>query len=102
MKASRKQTPKHITIADLPQEERFKRLGTKSKYLIDTIKMIAYRAETAMVSIIRDSMSRIEDARSLIEAKNHFRMHIQMQEFKITERLGQPYSPNQGVSTLDT
>jgi hypothetical protein len=30
--------------------------------------MIAYRAETAMVSIIRDSMSRIEDARSLIEA----------------------------------
>jgi hypothetical protein len=39
-----------------------------AKLLIDTIKMIAYRAETAMVSIIRDSMSRIEDARSLIEA----------------------------------
>jgi hypothetical protein len=36
--------------------------------LIDTIKMIAYRAETAMVSIIRDSMSRSEDARSLIAA----------------------------------
>jgi hypothetical protein len=68
LKACRKKTPKHITIADLPEEERFKRLGTKSKYLIDTIKMIAYRAETAMVSIIRDSMNRIEDARSLIEA----------------------------------
>jgi len=68
LKACRKQTPKHITIADLPKEERFKRLGTKSKYLIDMIKMIAYRAETAMVSIIRDSMSRSEDARSLIEA----------------------------------
>lgn len=68
LKACRKKTPKHITIADLPKEDRFKRLGTKSKYLIDTIKMIAYRAETAMVSIIRDSMSRIEDARSLIEA----------------------------------
>lgn len=68
LKVCRKQTPKHITIADLPEEDRFRRLGTKSKYLIDTIKMIAYRAETAMVSIIRDSMSRIEDARSLIEA----------------------------------
>ncbi len=36
--------------------------------LIDMIKMIAYRAETAMVSIIRDLMSRSEDARNLIEA----------------------------------
>ncbi|MBU1564334.1 MAG: hypothetical protein KJ630_01745 [Proteobacteria bacterium] len=67
LKVCRKETPKHITIADLPKEDRFRRLGAKSKYLIDTIKMIAYRAETAMVSIIRDSMSRIEDARSLIE-----------------------------------
>lgn len=68
LKDCRKKTPKHITIADLPEEDRFRRLGTKSKYLIDTIKMIAYRAETAMVSIVRESMSRTEDARSLIEA----------------------------------
>lgn len=68
LKACRKKTPKHITIGDLPEEERFKRLGTKSKYLIDTIKMIAYRAETAMVSIARESMSRLEDARNLMQA----------------------------------
>ena len=68
LKVCRKKTPKHITIADLPEEDRFRRLGTKSKYLVDTIKMIAYRAETAMVSIVRESMSRVEDARSLIEA----------------------------------
>lgn len=68
LKSCRKKTPKHITIGDLTEEERFKRLGTKSKYLIDTIKMIAYRAETAMVSIARESMSRLEDARNLMQA----------------------------------
>jgi len=68
LKACRKQTPKHVTMADLPAEDRFLRLGTKSKYLIDTIKMIAYRAETAMVSIVRETMSRSDDARSLLRA----------------------------------
>jgi len=28
-------------------------LGMKSKYFIDTIKLIAYRAETAMANIVR-------------------------------------------------
>ena len=68
LKACRKKIPKHITMGDLPEEDRFRRLGTKGKYLIDTIKMIAYRAETAMVSTVRESMSRLEDARSLIQA----------------------------------
>ena len=68
MKACRRKTPKHVTMEDLPEEDRFRRLGTESKYLIDTIKMIAYRAETAMVSIARESMSRLEDARQLIES----------------------------------
>ncbi len=68
LKAERKKTPKHTTMGALPEEERFRRLGTKSKYLIDTIKMTAYRAETAMVNSVRELMSRIEDARSLIQA----------------------------------
>ncbi len=68
LKADRKKIPKHTTMGDLPEEERFRRLGTKSKYLIDTIKMIAYRAETAMVSCVRELMSRTEDARSLTQA----------------------------------
>jgi hypothetical protein len=68
LKACRKNTPKHVTMADLPKDERFKRLGTRSKSLIDTIKMIAYRAETAMVHIARETMSRGDDARSLLRA----------------------------------
>ena len=68
LKSCRKKISKHITMGDLPEEERFRRLGTKGKYLIDTIKMIAYRSETAMVSSARELMSRMEDARSLIQA----------------------------------
>lgn len=67
-KVCRKATPKHVAMRDLPEEDRFKRLGTRSKYFIDTIKMIAYRAETTMAGIVREKMSRHDDARSLLRA----------------------------------
>ena len=68
LKAQRHALKHHITIAELPEQERFKRLSTQSKQLIDTIKMVAYRAETAMVQIAREKMRREDDARSLISA----------------------------------
>jgi len=52
----------------LPEEARFDRLSTQSKHFIDTIKMIAYRAETAMAQIIRQKMTRHDDARSLLRS----------------------------------
>jgi prepilin-type processing-associated H-X9-DG protein len=68
LKAQRKAVPRHITIAELPEEARFKQLSTQSKQLIDTIKMVAYRAETAMVQTAREVMHRADDARSLLRA----------------------------------
>ncbi|MBL0168407.1 MAG: hypothetical protein IPP85_15370 [Propionivibrio sp.] len=70
LKKARKETPRHITIKDLPEAERFKQLSTQSKYVIDTIKMIAYRAETAMAATVRESMSmsRPDEARTLLRA----------------------------------
>jgi hypothetical protein len=68
LKAQRKATPRHIPFKDLPEEARFDRLSTQSKHLIDTIKMVAYRAETAMVQIVRKKMTRHDDARSLLRA----------------------------------
>lgn len=68
LKRERKETPKHIVISELPEEERYQRLSTQSKDLLDTIKMIAYRAETAMVNILRESMSREDDARSFVRS----------------------------------
>ena len=47
-KEQRKAIERHIPISQLPEEERFKRLATPRKHLIDTIKMVAYRSETAM------------------------------------------------------
>lgn len=40
----------------------------KSKYFIDTIKLIAYRAETAMANIVRRSMRHQNEARRLLRS----------------------------------
>jgi hypothetical protein len=66
LKARRKALPKHILIKDLPQEDRFSRLRAEKKHFIDTIKLIAYRAETSMASLLRDKLRRTDDARALL------------------------------------
>ncbi len=53
LKDRRKQTDKHITIAELPESEKYSSLTNEKKHIMDTIKMIAYRAETAMATIIQ-------------------------------------------------
>ena len=68
LKAKRKATKKHIPFNELPEEARFERLSTQSKHFIDTIKMIAYRAETAMAHVVREKMTRHDDARRLLRA----------------------------------
>ena len=51
----------------MPPEERFQQLDTSSKHLIDTIKMIAYRAETAMSNLLRPHLSsHHEESRALV------------------------------------
>lgn len=66
LKTERKSVNRHITISELPEDKRFSRLGTPAKHFIDTIKMIAYRAETTMVQTLREAMARDDDARSLV------------------------------------
>ena len=66
LKQQRKQTAHHLPIKSLPEEERFTRLRTERKHFIDTIKMIAYRAETSLVSLLREHLARSDDARTLI------------------------------------
>ena len=57
-----------LRIKIYPKTHVFDRLSTQSKHLVDTIKMIAYRAETAMAHIVRQNMTRHDDARSLLRA----------------------------------
>ena len=66
LKERRKQVPSHLTVKELPEDQRFERLAVQSKHFIDTIKMIAYRAETAMVHVLRDQMAKHDEARSLL------------------------------------
>lgn len=66
LKTQRKGLPKHIQIKELPEQDRFTQLRAEKKHFLDTIKLIAYRAETALAQLARDKMQRLDDARSLI------------------------------------
>src|SRR5262249_23942805 len=61
-----KTTPSHLKWDELAETERFERLAPSRKDLVDTVKIIAYRAETAMTSIVREVLARTDDARSLL------------------------------------
>ena len=67
IKTERKATAHHIPVKDLPEKDRFTRLLPERKHFIDTIKMISYRAETSLVSIVREKMARADDARGLLQ-----------------------------------
>ena len=67
LKAERKGIERHILVKDLTEEDKIKFLTNPSKQLIDTIKIVCYRAETAMALTLRDKMSRKDDARSLLQ-----------------------------------
>ena len=66
LKAQRKALSRRLALKDLPQAERFPQLRTTKKHFVDTIKLIAYRAETALVALAREKLARSEDARSLV------------------------------------
>lgn len=65
LKKERMETPKHIKFGELPKDEKFDRLKNGGKQFPDTIKMISYRAETAMVAILGEFAGKRDEARSL-------------------------------------
>ena len=66
LKAQRPDHPRHLALKDLPKEEQFPRLRAERKHFVDTIKLIAYRAETALVSTVREKLARADDGRALV------------------------------------
>ena len=67
VKAARQQTPKHIAWKDLPEPDRFLKPLLGRKRLMDAVRMIAYRAETAMCSLLRSSTLDTTAARRLLQ-----------------------------------
>lgn len=58
--------PKHLEWDEFPEDAKFDRLTPSRKRLTDTVKLVAYRAETAMSNLLRDSLRRVDDSRSLV------------------------------------
>jgi len=67
LKELKQSTPTHLAWDDLPESQKFERLTPSRKRLTDTVKLIAYRAETALANIVRGKMSHVDEARSLIQ-----------------------------------
>lgn len=59
-------TPKHLEWDQFPEEAKFERLAPSRKRLTDTVKLVAYRAETAMSGLLREELRREDDSRSLL------------------------------------
>ncbi len=66
LRAERKVTPRKVRIDSLPEAQRPTQLVPLNKMLSDTVKMIAYRAETAMVALCRRHLNKEDEARALI------------------------------------
>jgi hypothetical protein len=66
LRAERKATPRKVTIDSLPEVQRPTKLAPLNKMLSDTVKMIAYRSETALVVLLRRYLNKEDEARALI------------------------------------
>jgi hypothetical protein len=66
LKTQRKAIDKHLSFSQLQKCEQFNTLKKSGKQFMDTVKMIAYRAETAMVNILRGYIGKKDEARTLL------------------------------------
>jgi cell division septum initiation protein DivIVA len=67
IKNSKKEIPRKITFAQLPESEKFDNAINDRKRFLDIIKMIAYRAETAMSNMIKQYMAHPNESRVLLQ-----------------------------------
>lgn len=67
IKASKKQTEHHIPWAQLDEANRFEKPMLGRKRLLDAVRMIAYRAETALCALVRGTTIDSAAARRLLQ-----------------------------------
>ena len=67
-KADRKAEKKKVSLDSLPKDNRPTQLLPLNKQLADAVKMIAYRAETALVGVLRRYLKNEDEGRALIRA----------------------------------
>jgi len=67
IKKQKKDVPYKISYAELPENEKFDKVINQRKHFLDTVKLIAYRAETSLTNIIKHHMSHDDEARILLK-----------------------------------
>lgn len=67
LKAELKEVPHYITWEDLEENDKFHRLLPGRKRLVDTVRMIAYRTETAMANLLKGSTIDSASARRILQ-----------------------------------
>jgi hypothetical protein len=67
LKGQLKETDHHIVWKDLPETDKFNRLLPGRRRLIDAVRMIAYRAETAMVPLLMCETVDSSQARTILQ-----------------------------------
>lgn len=67
IKVQKKTVSRKIIYSELPENEKFDNVINQRKHFLDTIKLIAYRAETALSNIIKPHMSHKDESRLLLK-----------------------------------
>ena len=67
VKEQKKAVPYKIQFSELPENERFDKVINQRKHFLDTVKLIAYRAETALSNTIKQDMSHEDESRLLLK-----------------------------------
>ena len=67
LKTALSKTEHHIRWEQLPDADKFHSLAPTRRRLMDTIRMIAYRAETAMIPLLRDAHTDAPAARTILQ-----------------------------------
>ena len=68
VKLERSDTPKHVTVADLDEQDLLDALPEGEKLLLDVIRMIAYRAETRMMPAVAQAQGKNQRPRRHLRA----------------------------------
>ena len=67
VKKKKKDVPYKLSYGELPENEKFDNVINQRKHFLDTVKLIAYRAETALSNIIKQHMSHEDESRLLLK-----------------------------------
>ena len=65
---ARKKTDEHVQAGDLSEAQRLQALSAPLRRLMDTLRMIAYRAETAMTAAVAPALDNPDTVRSLLKS----------------------------------